>query len=150
VQSIVTVKLDGVVAPTGSYRLDNNRLLVRTDGQQWPSCNNLNKDDTQPGTWSVTAVYGQPVPKMGEVAMGELACEILKAMAGEECRLPPGVTQLTRQGVSISVPDIGDLFRDGKTGLYLVDMFLSASNPHKLQQRGRIYSPDRMPHRRPS
>ncbi len=150
VQSIVTVKLDGVVAPTGSYRLDNNPLLVRTDGQQWPSCNNLNKDDTQPGTWSVTAVYGQPVPKMGEVAMGELACEILKAMAGEECRLPPGVTQLTRQGVSISVPDIGDLFRDGKTGLYLVDMFLSASNPHKLQQRGRIYSPDRMPHRRPS
>lgn len=148
VQSIVTVKLDGAVAPTGSYRLDNNRLLVRTDGQTWPRCNNLNLDDTQAGTWSVTAVYGQPVPKMGEVAMGELACEILKAMNGEECRLPAGVTQLTRQGVSISVPDIGDLFRDGKTGLYLVDMFLSAANPKKIMQRGRIYSPDRIIQRR--
>jgi hypothetical protein len=150
VQSVTTVKLDGVAAPTGSYRLDNNRLLVRTDGLQWPSCNNLNLADTQAGTWSVTALYGQPIPKMGEVAMGELACEILKAMRGEECRLPPGVTQLTRQGVSVSVPDIGSLFRDGKTGLYLVDMFLISANPKHLQQRGRVYSPDRPAHRRPS
>jgi hypothetical protein len=150
VQSITTVKLDGVAAPTGTYRLDNNRLLVRTDGQRWPSCNNLTKDDTQVGTWSITAVYGKPVPTMGQVAVGELACEILKAMAGEECRLPPGVTQLTRQGVSISVPDIGALFQDGRTGLYLVDMFLISANPNRLQQRGRIYSPDRTAHRRPS
>lgn len=148
VQSITVVKLDGVAAATGTYRLDNNRLLVRTDGQAWPRCNDLTKDDTQPGTWSVTAVYGQPVPKMAEVAMGELACEIIKAMNGEECRLPAGVTQLTRQGVSISIPDIGDLFRDGKTGLYLVDMFLTAANPHKIVQRGRVYSPDRIIHRR--
>lgn len=148
VQSITTVKLDGVAAPTGSYRLDNDRLLVRTDGQVWPRCNDLSKDDTQVGTWSVTAVYGQPVPKMGEVAMGELACEILKAMNGEECRLPAGVTQLTRQGVSISVPDIGAIFQDGRTGLYLVDMFLISANPKKIMQRGRIYSPDRMIHRR--
>lgn len=148
VQSITTVKLDGVAAPTGSYRLDNNRLLVRTDGQSWPRCNDLTKDDTQVGTWSVTAVYGQPVPKMAEVAMGELACEILKAMRGEECRLPPGVTNLTRQGVSIEVPDIGSIFEHGRTGLYLVDMFLISANPKKIMQRGRIYSPDRMIHRR--
>jgi hypothetical protein len=148
VQSIVSVKLDGVTAPTGNYRLDNNRLLVRTDGQQWPRCNNLNLADTQPGTWSVTAVYGQPVPKMGEIAMGELACEILKAMRGEECRLPPGVTNLTRQGVSIEIPDIGSIFSDGRTGLYLVDMFLISANPKKIMQRGRVYSVDRMPHRR--
>jgi hypothetical protein len=148
VQSIVTVKLDGVAAPTGSYRLDNNRLLVRTDGQKWPYCNNLTKDDTQPGTWSVTAVYGQPVPVLAELAVGEMACEILRARNGEECRLPPGVTNLTRQGVSIEIPDIGDLFRDGKTGMYLCDMFLSAVNPHKIMQRGRVYSPDRIIHRR--
>lgn len=148
VSSIVQVKLDGAVAPTGSYRVDNNRLLVRTDGLAWPSCNNLNKDDTQVGTWSVTAVYGQPVPPLGQLAMGELGCELLKAMRGEECRLPPGVTQLTRQGVTVSIPDFGDLFRDGRTGLYLTDMFLASSNPHRLQQRSRIYSPDKVIQRR--
>lgn len=148
VSSVVSVKLDGVTAPTGNYRMDNNRLLVRTDGQQWPSCNNLNKDDTQPGTWSVTALYGQPVPVMGQMAVGELACELLKAMRGEECRLPPGVTQLTRQGVTISIPDFGNLFKDGKTGLYLTDMFLAVTNPKRLPSRSRIYSPDRILHRR--
>lgn len=148
VQSITTVKLDGVAAPTGSYRLDDNRLLVRTDGQQWPRCNNLNLNDDQPGTWSVTAVYGQPVPKMGELAMGELACQLIKAMNGEDCSLPPGVTNLTRQGVSIEVPDIGSIFHDGRTGLYLTDMFIISANPHKLASRSRVYSPDRMLHRR--
>lgn len=148
VQSITQVKVDGAILAPTSYRLDNNRLLVRTDGLQWPRCNNLNVDDTQPGSWSVTAVYGQPVPKMAELAMGELACEILKARRGEDCRLPAGITNLTRQGVSIEIPDIGSIFEHGRTGLYLVDMFIISANPNKLQQRGRIYSPDRMPHRR--
>jgi hypothetical protein len=148
VYDITEVVIDGVVLAASAYRLDNNRLLVRTDGQKWPYCNNLTKDDTQPGTWSVTAVYGQPVPVLAELAVGEMACEILRARNGEECRLPPGVTNLTRQGVSIEIPDIGDLFRDGKTGMYLCDMFLSAVNPHKIMQRGRVYSPDRIIHRR--
>lgn len=148
VQSITTVKLDGAVAPTGSYRLDNNRLLVRTDGQRWPRCNDLTKDDTQVGTWSVTASYGQPVPAMGEIAMGALACELLKAMRGEDCTLPAGVTNLTRQGVSIEIPDIGSIFEHGRTGLFTVDMFIIAANPNKIMQRARVYSPDRIPHRR--
>jgi hypothetical protein len=150
VSSIVSVKLDGAVAPTGSYRLDNNRLLVRTDGGLWPSCNNLNKDDTQVGTWSVTALYGQPVPQAAQLAVGELACELIKAMRGEECRLPPGVTQLTRQGVTVSIPDFGELFKDGRTGLYMVDMFLTTVNPKRLMQRSRVYSVDTLRARRPS
>jgi len=148
VSSIVSVKLDGSVAPTGTYRVDNNRLLVRTDGQKWPYCNDLNKDDTQPGTWSVTALYGQPVPSSGQFAMGELACEILKASNGDDCRLPPGVTSLIREGVTIQYPDVGALLKEGRTGLYLVDMFLASTNPNRLQARSRIYSPDSMPHRR--
>jgi hypothetical protein len=148
VSSIVQVKLDGSVAPTGSYRVDNNRLLVRTDGLRWPSCNDLNKADTEVGTWSVTALYGQPTPALAPLAVGELACELLKAMAGEECRLPPGVTQLIRQGVTVSIPDFGALFKDGRTGLYMVDMFLAATNPNRLQQRSRVYSPDKIIQRR--
>lgn len=149
VSSIVNVKLDGV-AVTGIYRLDNNRLLVRTDGQKWPRCNDLNKADTQAGTWSVTALYGEDVPEIAQLAVGELACELLKAMAGEECRLPPGVTQLTRQGVTVSIPDFGELFRDGRTGLYMTDMFLAWANPNRLMSRSRVYSVDRPAHRRPS
>ena len=142
VDSIVTVRMDGTPMATGAYRLDENRILVRTDGQDWPRCNDLTKLDTQPGTWSVTALAGEPVPRAGMLAVGELACEILKAMRGEDCRIPPGVTQLTRQGVSINIPDFGDILMHGRTGLYLCDMFIMSENPHHLQQRGRVYSVD--------
>lgn len=148
VHEIVTVKVDGVVV-TGGYRVDNNRLLVRTDGEEWPRCNDLSLDDTEPGTWSVTATYGQVVPDGGHLAMGALACEIIRAVTGGDCKLPAGLQQLVRQGVTISYPDVGELFRQGRTGLYLVDMFLAAWNPDRLRNRSRVYRVDQPTVRRP-
>lgn len=148
VDSVTAVKVDGATLPSSSYRLDNNRLLVRTDGQRWPRCNDLNKADTQAGTWSVTAKFGEDVPDSGRLAMGELTCEIAKAASGVDCRLPPGVTQLVRQGVTIQYPDVGQLLKDGRTGLYLVDLFIASENPKGLRQRGRVYDVDRIAPRR--
>lgn len=144
VSSIVSVKVDGVAMVTGgaAYRVDDNRRLVRTDGLRWPRCNDLSRDDTQPGTWSVTALYGEDVPDMAQLAVGEMACEILKAMGGEDCRLPTGITQLVREGVTISYPDIGSLWKQGRTGLYLVDAFLTTENPNGLHRRSRTYRVD--------
>jgi hypothetical protein len=70
-------------------------------------------------------------------------CEIVRAAQGDACALPPGVAQLARQGVTIQFPDVGELFALGRTGLYLVDMFLSTWNPYNLKQRSRVYSVDR-------
>jgi hypothetical protein len=148
VSSIVSVKMDGTPMVTGAYRLDNDHLLVRTDGQKWPRCNDLTKDDTQAGTWSVTALYGQTVPVGGQLAVGELACELMRAMNGEDCRLPTGLQSLARQGVTINFADLGSLMKDGITGFDLVDRFIGSVNPNKLQQRSRVYSVDRPAHRR--
>jgi hypothetical protein len=142
VYRIVQIKIDGGVVPTGSYRLDNNRKVVRTDGGMWPICNDLSRDDTEAGTWSVTAQYGSPIPDMAQLAMGQLACEISKAASGQDCSLPAGVTQLVRQGVTIDFPDVGELFKQGRTGLYLVDAFLATYNPNGLKRRSRTYSVD--------
>jgi len=147
VSEIVSVKLDGV-AVTGIYRVDNNRLLVRTDGGQWPYCNDLSKNDTEPGTWSVTASYGEDVPDGARLAMGELACEILRASSNQECKLPAGIRSIVRQGVEIEYLNLNDLLEKGRTGLKLVDLFLASENPHNLQQRARVYNVDRMLHRR--
>ena len=143
VNRIVEVKVDGTPLVTGAYRVDNNRLLVRTDGGDWPRCNDLTLADTEPGTWSVTAVYGEDLPDGAELAMGQLACEIAKAADGADCKLPAGLQQLVRQGVTISYPDVGELFRQGRTGLYLVDMFVATWNPNRLRTRSRVYSVDR-------
>lgn len=143
VNTIVEVKIDGTPMVSGAYRIDNNRLLVRTDGGRWPRCNDLNLDDTEVGTWSVTATYGESLPEGASLAVGQLACEIAKAAAGGDCKLPAGLQQLVRQGVTISYPDVGELFRRGRTGLYLVDMFVSTWNPYGLRQRSRVYNVDR-------
>jgi hypothetical protein len=148
VDSVTTVKVDGAVLDSSAYRLNDGSLLVRTGGSRWPRCNDLSRDDTQPGTWSVTARFGEDVPESGRLAVGELACEIAKAGTGQDCRLPPAVTQLVRQGVTISVPDFGQFLLHGKTGLYLCDMFLTSENPKGLRQRGRVYDVDRLLNRR--
>lgn len=148
IDSIVTVRVDGSPLVTGAYRLDDNHLLVRVDGFTWPRCNDLTKADTQVGTWSITANVGQQVPDGGRWAVGELACQFLLAMSGEECRLPRTVTRLVRQGVTIEFPDIAGLFEKGMTGLYLVDMFIKSTNPAGLTSRSRTYSVDRMLPRR--
>lgn len=142
VHRIVEVKIDGAPLVTGSYRVDDNRLLVRTDGDDWPRCNDLNKSDTEVGTWSVTAEYGQLVPEGGAWAVGELACELINAINGEDCRLPRQVTQLARQGVTITFPSLTELFTNRQTGLYLVDLFIATWNPNKLSRRSGVYSVD--------
>lgn len=142
VHEIIEIKIDGTPMASGAYRLDNNRIVVRTDGGQWPFCNDLSLDDTEPGTWSVTATFGEVIPDGARLAMGQLVCEIIRAALGGDCKLPAGIQQLVRQGVTISYPDVGELFRQGRTGLYLVDMFLAAWNPYNLRQRSRVYRVD--------
>lgn len=150
VNRVVEVKVDGSPLVTGAYQLYDNRTLVRTDGNLWPHCNDLNQPDTQVGTWSITSEYGQAVPSGGDWAVGELACEFIRAQNGEDCRLPRQVTQLVRQGVTISFPQITDLLKEGLTGLYLVDAFVSTWNPHRLRQRSRTYSVEGLLGRRPT
>lgn len=135
---VVEVKLDGTPMATGAYRLVGKDLVRTDNGASWPRCNDLSAGDDRPGTWSVTAVIGEEVPDSGRLAMGELACEITKAASGMDCRLPPGVTQLVRQGVTIQYPDVGQLLKDGRTGLYLVDLFLASENPNGLTRRPRV------------
>lgn len=147
VHDVVQVKIDGVVVTGSDYRLDDNRILVLLNGD-WPTCNDLALADTEPNTWSVTARYGLEVPAGGAWAVGELACELIRARNGEDCRLPRNVTQLVRQGVTIQFPDVRELMREGLTGLYLVDQFVTTWNPSHLRRRSGTYSVDQPPARR--
>jgi len=142
VSSITSVIIDGEPLVTGAYRVDDGRFLVRQDGGTWPTCNDFAKPNGEVGTWSITATFGYPVPAAGELAVGELACELSKALNNEACRLPRQVTQVTRQGVTINYGDIRELFSGGLTGLFLVDQFIQTVNPRHLTDRARVYSVD--------
>jgi hypothetical protein len=151
VNQIIEVKVDGAVITGSAYRLDNNRRLVRLDGKLWPYCQALRLADTQPGTLSVTATYGEDVPPDAAWAVTELACEFIRSAHGEDCNLPPNVVALTQQGVSITMPDLTTAFAEHRlTGLRRVDMFVRTYNPAGIHRRARAYSVDRTPFRRVS
>lgn len=144
VYEVGLVKVDGVALTKNvDYRLDDFRRLIRLGGESWPLCNDLNLADDQPGTWSVTYSYGEPVPQMGQLAVGILATEIAKMLICDtSCALPKPVQSLSRQGVNITFLDPNEVFANGRTGLYLPDMFISTYNPNNLRQRARVYDID--------
>ncbi len=143
VNRIVQVKLNGSIMASGSYRVDEDQVLVRTDGGRWPTCQDMAAEDDQPDTWSVTAEFGVPVPTLGAMAVGELMAEYAKACAGQDCRLPANVANLVKQGVSIEF-NVDDPFYER---LYFVKNFLDAYNPkspagQRLSMRPRVFDVD--------
>lgn len=128
---VIEVKIDGEVLDPSAYVVYNRRDLVRTDGGRWPRCNDLGSPDTEPGTWSVTANYGTPVPELGKQAVGQLASQLYKACTGGAgCLVPMNtIRQITRQGVQKVFFDANAAFTNGLTGLYFPDLFITTYNP---------------------
>ena len=85
--------------------------------------------------WWIEYVYGCPVPALGHLAANDLACKFLDKCSVIEgkCVLPRGVTQINRQGVSMSLDD-----EDVSYGSALAAEFISVYNPNGLQQRPRV------------
>ena len=137
--AVTQVLVDGAVVPSTAYRVDDGRWLVRTDGHCWPDCQDLSKDPTQVGTFAVTYLNALPVTPLGEYAAGLLACEFAKACSGGKCRLPSGVTAITRQGITMDLA-IG-VFPDGLTGIHEVDAYVALYNPGHRRPTA-IWTPD--------
>lgn len=142
VSSIVAVTIDGAVLAAGNYRVDAGNLLVRQDGSSWPVTQNLALSAGQVGTWSVEYQRGVVVPALLNQAAGAYACEIARARAGGNCRLPQRVQSITRQGVDIQLVDQTDYLHQGLTGVQEVDQVIRAFNPDGLRARPRVVSPD--------
>lgn len=142
VSSVVEVKVDGVVLVSGvDYRVDDYRKLVRL-GDVWPYCNDLNLADTEVGTWSATVVFGEPVPVLGQLAAGELACSFLDFFLGNDCELPNGITDLTRQGISMSFANTSNDLLQIFARFPITYMFLKTFNPNGLMARAKAYNLD--------
>lgn len=147
---VTQVRVDGVTLTPGvDYRLDSARLLVRLGGDDWPLCNDLNLDDTQVGTWSVTSRVGRPLSPLGQLALGVLTMELVKSMLCDaSCALPQRVQSVSRQGVELTMLDPGQVFDNGLTGLRWPDLFIQTVNPHRITRRARAYDIDRRDNRR--
>lgn len=96
-----------------------------------------------PANIEVTYTYGTPPPSMGRAAARLFAIELVKYYEGDEtCSLPQRVTSVSRQGVNYTILDQQSFIDEGKTGIYIVDLFLKTANPDKAKARARVFSPD--------
>lgn len=137
---IEEVKVDGDVVDPAAYRLDPGGWLSRVDGEQWPICQDLNLPDTEPNTWSISYTPGAAVDAAGAFAAGKLAGEYVQACAGGDCALPRGVSQVVRNGVTLTLTP-GN-FPGGMTGIIEVDAYIRRWNPHGLMGPSMVMSPD--------
>ena len=140
VDNVLQVRVDGQVLDPSAYRIDNLYWLVRTDGDLWPVCQDMTAAPTEPDTFEVTYEWGVPVPKGGQLAATVLACEMAKATLGRECSLPQRVQSVTREGVSIAVLDTFEGLEAGRTGIWVVDSWVTSVT--NAPRRSRVLSPD--------
>lgn len=156
VREITGIKIDGVVLPPldgnghPNYRLDKWRELVRMADpgppyrqRFWPSCQNMDLDSSQPGTFEVSYHWGVDPPQLGRDAAAQLACQLWAACNGQACALPAGATKVVRQGVEIDRGLLANWFDPTKaTGLVHVDLFLKAYWSRTAKRRSLVWSPD--------
>lgn len=143
VRSITSVTIDGTVIPPSGYRLDDNAILVRTDGSYWPLVG-VGLTDTSAPRMHVVYVWGHEAPSGGVQAAQVYATELALAAAGStDCRLPDRVTSITRQDVIKTFADPTVLLEHGLTGLTFVDSWVGSVNPRAHSgSRPRVLSPD--------
>lgn len=136
------VRVDGAVIPPDQYRIDGDGILWTGVTQcPWPTCQDMALGDTEPGTFSVTYLNAWPVDSLGAYAAGVMAMEFAKACVGSnKCRLPAGVTAVSRQGISIEIA--AGSFPDGFTSIREVDAYIALYNPTPIRQAPQVWSPD--------
>ena len=106
--------------------------LFRTDGRGWRGHQVV-----------ITYRWGIAPPATGVRQAVVLALELAKALTGDtKCRLPKRTTNVTRQGVSMTMIDPQTFLKDGKTGLTDVDLWLATVNPQARAERGSVWTPD--------
>lgn len=132
------VVVDSVILSPNAYYVENGNRLVRADGGSWPAC-------AEDNTFTVTYLNGYEVDVLGQAAGGLLAAEYLKLLTNGKCRLPRGVTNISRQGMDFEVS--AGMFPNGVTNIPEVDVYIMQWNPNGLRTRPMVYSPDLPPHR---
>lgn len=83
-----------------------------------------------------------PLWGLAAAAMGEVANEVLNGMCGRACKLPSRAVTINRQGVTVELGAPGGFLEANLLGLPLADELIRNTNPGRLQDRSRVFSPD--------
>lgn len=142
---IVEVEVgDAIIDPT-MYEVRGNDLvwLGSVETIPWPAVPEMYAPLGAPNTFAVHYINGYEPDGNAAYAMGLMALEFARACTkGKKCSLPPGVTTIVRQGVTLEIPS--GAFPGGLTGIREIDGFIAIWNPRGLVQRPQVLNVDSM------
>lgn len=144
VREVLEVKIDGVVLEADEhYAVTPEGVLVRTDGELWPRCQDVTAAPDAEGTWSVTYRHGFDPPPELRPMVAEFACELARACQPGECSLPPGFQVVNRDGVDFGVVEPSEYRAQGLTGFGPIDdwILLMRGGHVGIQDAPRAYRP---------
>ena len=132
---------------TDKFHVDEFHWLVMNDGSafqsgnQWASSGGTHDNTNDGFVFEITAQHGITPPRLLQRAARDLACEFITACCSDQpCKLPDRVTSVVRSGVSMDIASTMDMLREGKTGIYTVDLAIQVFNPSKLQSPSFVWS----------
>ena len=133
VQSVTRVIEGKTLYAPEDYLIGNKNFLLKTGNRRW---------ELEAGVL-VEYTHGTVVPAAGKMAAIELANQmVLLETDPDACLLPDRVTSISRQGVSFTILDPQNFLKEGRTGLYNVDLFIKSVNPVNALKKAKIFSPD--------
>jgi len=135
----ITVWIDGV--EMDEWALVDGDFLIRTDGKQWPGCQNLGLADKALGTFVVDVTYGEEPSLIARNAVTEIACQFMKRNPNDSRRLPSNTTSASAQGVTITLETLQSEMKTRSFMLPWTVRFMTVYSPDARNQAF-VYSPE--------
>jgi hypothetical protein len=95
------VLIDGAVFT--DWVVVDEGLLLRSDGQAWPGCQDVTKPSTETGTFEITYTYGMEPPQLAKDACAEIVCSFLRSPSQNQRSTHPRARGMSIAGVQISL-----------------------------------------------
>lgn len=144
VVSVDEVVVGGEPLDPDDWQVVDGRWLVRVGGH-WPPGPGGCDSSIDPDRFRVTYRWGSPPPATGRLAVQLLACEFARGWTpGKSCRLPKRVTQISREGVSMTIMDQFSDLLDSGFGIPEVAAFVQT---YRARPAGRLLAPHVQPGR---
>lgn len=143
VAQVSEVRVDGAAFDPTKWTISDFQYLQRLDGQSWPLIQRLDLPSTEVGTWAVDLEYGTPPPEDAQLACALFCGEMTLTLnpGSGVCGLPERVQSVVRQGVTYVITDPQQYIDAGRTGIPLIDMWLTATNPSGSRGKAQLSFP---------
>ena len=133
--TVMAVRIDGVPVNNAYWHFDGARgILCAIPPYSWPS---YDPRFEATGSLEVDIQSGATPDAWALAVAAELTCEILLSCAGSKCRIPRNATQVSSQGVTITLTE-----DEIRYAIPSVAAWVASVNPASAVLPARIFSPE--------